>query len=154
MAQKCVFCGKEIGLFSRENTVCGGVEQPTCLECYKLVRELSQKERGERALATGRAVDPERIMANLKKAEQKEKDEQERQEKACQALRTGGEMPALRRPHGALRPQAPPPGGGRPVWPGGPGRAVRRLAGGGCAAVRQLRLGGILPPAAPRAHRR
>lgn len=89
MAQKCVFCGKEIGLFSRENTVCGGVEQPTCLECYKLLRELSQKERGERALATGRAVDPERIIANLKKAEQKEKDEQERQEKARQALRTG-----------------------------------------------------------------
>lgn len=89
MAQECIFCGKEIGLFSRENTVCGGVEQPTCLECYKLLRNLSQKERGERALATGRAVNPEQIAANLAQAEQKEKADRERQEKARQALRTG-----------------------------------------------------------------
>lgn len=89
MAQKCVFCGKEIGLFSRENIVCGGVEQPSCSECYRLLRDLSQKERGERALATGRAVDPERIMANLEREEQKKKEDRERQEKARQALRTG-----------------------------------------------------------------
>lgn len=89
MAQECIFCGKEIGLFSRENTVCGGVEQPTCLECYELLWNLSQKERGERALATGRAVNPEQIAANLAQAEQKEKADRERQEKARQALRTG-----------------------------------------------------------------
>ena len=89
MAQKCVFCGREIGLFKKENTICGGVEQPTCSECYKLLRDLSQEERGERALATGRAVDPEQIMANLERAKQKAREDQERQEKARQALRTG-----------------------------------------------------------------
>ena len=88
MAQKCVFCGREIGLFSRENIVCGGVEQTSCSECYQLLRNLSQKERAERALATGRAVDPERIMANLERAEQREKEERERQERAHQAIRT------------------------------------------------------------------
>lgn len=89
MAQKCVFCGREIGLFSRENIVCGGVEQPSCSECHQLLRNLSQKERGERALATGRAVDPERIVANLEQAEQREKEDRERQERARQAIRTG-----------------------------------------------------------------
>lgn len=89
MAQKCVFCGQEIGFFNRENTVCGGVSQPTCSQCYEMLRDLSQKERGERALATGRAVDPDRIMENMRRAEQEEKTARERQEKARQSLRTG-----------------------------------------------------------------
>ena len=59
MAQRCIFCGKELGFFFFVDTLCGGVTQPTCSECYKTLRDLGQKERGERALATGRAVDPE-----------------------------------------------------------------------------------------------
>ena len=69
--------------------MCGGVTQPTCSECYKTLRDLGQKERGERALATGRAVDPEEIAANIQREEQKEQAAQERQEKARQVLRTG-----------------------------------------------------------------
>ena len=101
MAQKCVFCGREIGLFSRENIVCGGVEQPSCSECHLLLRNLSQKERGERALATGRAVEPERIMANLEKEEQREKEDRERQE-SPPGDPDGQDLPALRGSHGTV----------------------------------------------------
>lgn len=89
MAQRCIFCGKELGFFNRDDTLCGGVTQPTCSECYKTLRDLGQKERGERALATGRAVDPEEIIANIQREEQKEQAAQERKERARQVLRTG-----------------------------------------------------------------
>ena len=88
MAKTCIFCGRELGFFSQENTVCGGVDQPTCSQCYETLRDLSQRERGERALATGRAVAPEKIMAYLEQAEEREKAAKERREQARRAIQT------------------------------------------------------------------
>lgn len=88
MAQTCIFCGRELGFFTRQNITCGGVEQPACSQCYEMLRDLSLRERGERALATGRAVDPERIMANLEEEAREEQAARERQERARRAIRT------------------------------------------------------------------
>ena len=99
MARKCIFCGKEIGLFGGRDLICGGVDQPVCGECRPELEELSQRERGERALATGRAAEPERIMDFLERDRQKVKETQERQDQARQeaqtdkaCLRCGGHM--------------------------------------------------------------
>ena len=85
MAKTCIFCGKELGLFGSKRLLCGNVEQTVCPQCYELMCQLSQKERGERALETGRAEDPKEIMDYLGRIREGEA----RKEKARQSLRTG-----------------------------------------------------------------
>ena len=99
MARKCVFCGKEIGLFGGKYMMCGGVDQWVCGECCPELEELDQRERGERVLATGRAAEPEKIMAFLERDRQEVKEAQARQDQARQevqtdqaCLRCGGQM--------------------------------------------------------------
>lgn len=155
MAQTCIFCGRELGFFTRQNITCGGVEQPACSQCYEMLRDLSLRERGERALATGPGGGPGADHG--------------------QSGRGG--------PGGAGRPGAAGAGPAGPsardrtcLRCGGPmercGRKLFHLgdeglfgpvardglfaswAGGGRVPVRQLRLGGVLPPRAAGGPRR
>lgn len=85
MAKTCIFCGKELGMFGSKRMLCGNVEQTVCPQCHELMSELSQQERGQRALDTGRAENPQGILAYLNRM----KEEEQRQERARQSLRTG-----------------------------------------------------------------
>lgn len=85
MARICVFCGKELGVFERDTLLAGNVSQPACKQCWNRLFEMPQEERGRLALETGRALEPEKIMANLERYRERE----EKKAKARQALRTG-----------------------------------------------------------------
>ena len=85
MARICVFCGKELGVFERDTLLAGNVSQPACKQCWNRLFEMPQEERGRLALETGRALEPEKIMANLERYRERE----EKKARARQALRTG-----------------------------------------------------------------
>lgn len=85
MARICVFCGKELGVFERDTLLAGNVSQPACKQCWNRLLEMPQEERGRLALETGRALEPEKIMACLERYRERE----EKKAKARQALRTG-----------------------------------------------------------------
>lgn len=85
MARICVFCGKELGVFERDTLLAGNVSQPACKQCWNRLFEMPQEERGRLALETGRALEPEKIMACLERYRERE----EKKAKARQALRTG-----------------------------------------------------------------
>lgn len=89
MARICVFCGKELGVFERDTLLAGNVSQPACKQCWNRLFEMPQEERGRLALETGRALEPEKIMANLERYRERE----EKKAKARQALRTGEKCP-------------------------------------------------------------
>ena len=76
MAKKdvCVFCGKELSVFSSSLIGCGKTNQITCRDCVKKLTEISGVERCRLALDSGRAIDSDRIQGLL--------EEQERQERA------------------------------------------------------------------------
>lgn len=92
MAKVCVFCGKKLSLLDNNSLLCGNVMQPACTDCHYALWDLSQEERAQRALDTGRAVNPELIRANLEREQQQAR--QARQsvltDKTC--LRCGGQM--------------------------------------------------------------
>ena len=92
MANTCIFCGKKLPRFGQEKLLCGNVFQPVCGQCHDALWDLSQEERGQRALDTGRAVDPEQIEAFL--TESRQAAQRERQavmtDKVC--LRCGRPM--------------------------------------------------------------
>ena len=75
MANICIFCEKKLPLFGREKLLCGNVSQSVCFQCRDALWALSQEERGQRALDTGRAADPEQIEAFLKKSQETAKRE-------------------------------------------------------------------------------
>ncbi len=85
MARICVFCGKELGVFERDTLLAGNVSQPACKQCWNRLLEMPQEERGRLALETGRALEPEKIMACLERYRERE----EKKTRARQALRTG-----------------------------------------------------------------
>lgn len=89
MARICVFCGKELGVFERDTLLAGNVSQPACKQCWNRLFEMPQEERGRLALETGRALEPEKIMANLERYRERE----EKKARARQALRTGEKCP-------------------------------------------------------------
>lgn len=68
MANVCIFCGKKLPLFGQEMLLCGNVFQRVCPQCREALWDLSQEERGRRALDTGRAADPEQIEAFLRES--------------------------------------------------------------------------------------
>lgn len=61
MAKRCIFCGKEFGLFGGCLILCGGSDLSVCSACYDQLSPLSPKERAEKALATGRRPIPRRF---------------------------------------------------------------------------------------------
>ena len=63
MANVCIFCGTKLPRFGQEKLLCGNVFQSVCPQCREALWDLSQEERGRRALDTGRAADPEQIEA-------------------------------------------------------------------------------------------
>lgn len=92
MANTCIFCGTKLPRFGQEKLLCGNVFQSVCGQCRKTLWDLSQEERGQRALDTGRAADPEQIEAFLR--ESREAAQREREavltDKVC--LRCGKPM--------------------------------------------------------------
>lgn len=95
MARICVFCGKELGVFERDTLLAGNVSQPACKKCWNLLFELPQEERGRLALETGRAVDPEKIMASLEQYREREAKKAKARESLLtgeKCLRCGGPM--------------------------------------------------------------
>lgn len=61
MANACIFCNEELTLLTRKTMYCCCTEQPVCKTCYAALAPLSRDEQGRRALATGRAQNPETI---------------------------------------------------------------------------------------------
>ena len=57
----CVFCGKKLSAFRYDIVYCGAVAQVVCKDCKKEVDMLPEEERCRRALASGRADQPEKI---------------------------------------------------------------------------------------------
>ena len=97
MADNCIFCGKAVSFWNTSPLTCGGVSQPACSDCAeKYIRE-PQLQRARLALDTGRAREPEKLMAFLEREEKRrqaqEQLRQEREnwrEKACPVC--GSEM--------------------------------------------------------------
>lgn len=88
MAKRCIFCGKEFGLFGGGLITCGDTEQPACSDCSGLLSQLSPTERAEKALETGRAVDAESLQKYLLREKIRQEKETARIEQARQAIRT------------------------------------------------------------------
>lgn len=96
MARRCVFCGKELGLLERDSLACGGVLQPACKDCYLKVSHMEMTERIEKALETGRAVEPETLRTFLEKEQARQAAAQEERKRKYDAgitcQRCGGPM--------------------------------------------------------------
>lgn len=88
MAKRCIFCGKEFGLFGGGMVVCGDTNEPVCSNCVDMVTPLSPTERVEKALATGRALYPEELQEFLDRDRKEQEQKQARKERARQAIRT------------------------------------------------------------------
>lgn len=88
MAKRCIFCGKEYGLFGGGLITCGDTDQPVCSNCSGNLSQLSPTERAERALATGRALHPDELQKFLVWDRKHKEQERTRQEQARQAIRT------------------------------------------------------------------
>ena len=88
MAKRCIFCGKEFGLFGGGLITCGDTDQPVYSNCSGNLSQLSPTERAERALATGRALHPDELQKFLVWDRKHKEQERTRQEQARQAIRT------------------------------------------------------------------
>lgn len=88
MAKRCIFCGKEFGLFGGGLIMCGGTDQPVCSDCSGLLSQLSPVERAEKALETGRASEPKELEKFLLRERSRQEREAARIEQARQAIRT------------------------------------------------------------------
>lgn len=88
MAKRCIFCGKEYGLFGGGMVLCGDTDEPVCSNCVDELTPLSPTERAERALATGRALYPDELQKFLNRERIQQAKEQARLERAHQAIRT------------------------------------------------------------------
>lgn len=88
MAKRCIFCGKEYGLFGGGMVLCGDTDEPVCSNCVDELTPLSPTERAERALATGRALYPDELQNFLNRERIQQAKEQARLERAHQAIRT------------------------------------------------------------------
>ena len=74
MANTCIFCHEELTLLTRKTMYCCCTEQPVCKTCYADLAPLSREEQGRRALATGRAKDPDIIRDYLSRQEAAEEE--------------------------------------------------------------------------------
>ena len=88
MANTCIFCGKKLPLFGQEKLLCGNAFQSVCSQCRDTLWELSQEERGRRALDTGRAANPEQIEAFLAQSRETAQRARDEARRARQALLT------------------------------------------------------------------
>lgn len=88
MAKRCIFCGKEYGLFGGGMVLCGDTDEPVCSNCVDELTPLSPTERAERALATGRALYPDELQNFLNRERIQQAKEQARLERAHQTIRT------------------------------------------------------------------
>ncbi len=88
MARRCIFCGKEFGLFGGGLITCGDTDQPVCSDCSSLLSSLSPMERAEKVLETGRAVEPEALQKFLIREKSRREQETARIQQAHQAIRT------------------------------------------------------------------
>ena len=88
MARRCIFCGKEFGLFGGGLITCGDTDQPVCSDCSSLLSSLSPMERAEKVLETGRAVEPEALQKFLIREKSRREQETARIQQAHQAIHT------------------------------------------------------------------
>lgn len=79
----CVFCGDGLSLLNRKTLYCCTTEQPACRDCHAKLVKLSREELGRRALASGRAQEPETIRAYLKAREEAIQKKQAAEEQAA-----------------------------------------------------------------------
>lgn len=68
----CVFCGKELTFMQEDFVYCGNVAQAACRKCRKYLSTLSEEECCRRALASGRANQPEVLEHTIAVAERAE----------------------------------------------------------------------------------
>lgn len=102
MAERCIFCGTKLGLFSGRTLACGGASQTVCGDCWNKLSDLSMEERARRALETGRAENADMLQAFLERAEARRKQaEQDRKDRQTdqRCLRCGGVMERFGRRH-------------------------------------------------------
>ncbi len=85
MAEKCIFCGKAVTIWSGIHLACGGVDQPACSECAEKYGWEPLLQRARLALDTGRAKAPETLEAFIQ-AEQKRQAESEKRKQAREEL--------------------------------------------------------------------
>lgn len=88
MAKQCIFCGREFGLFGGGMVLCGETGEPVCSACADTLMPLSPADRAERALQTGRALEPEKLQKFLDREKERQEQERARSEHARQAIRT------------------------------------------------------------------
>lgn len=82
MADRCIFCRTELGLFQKKELSCGTTTQILCKNCYPKYEPLSAIERAEAAFRTGCATDVKELKKYLDNVwENKSKKEEARQEK-------------------------------------------------------------------------
>jgi len=78
----CVFCGEGLSMLNSKTIYCCTTRQPACRACYKELIALPRDDLGRRALATGRAQDPQAIREYLAQREQIEREKAEKEAQA------------------------------------------------------------------------
>lgn len=79
MKNRCVFCGRELGMMQRKKLHCGNAAQTVCVECYEKYKPLSAVERAEAALKTGRAEDMSKLRDYLEPVRRAQAEREEAQ---------------------------------------------------------------------------
>ena len=79
----CVFCGEGLSMLNRKTIYCCTTQQPACKDCHAKLIKLPREELGRRALATGRANEPDAIRAYLKVREEALREQQAAEEQAA-----------------------------------------------------------------------
>ena len=85
MAEKvnsCVFCGEGLSMLNRKTIYCCTTQQPACKDCYAKLISLPREEQGRRALATGRAVDADKLRSFRTMREKNAREKAEAEERA------------------------------------------------------------------------
>ena len=72
MAEKCIFCGKAVTIWSGIHLACGGADQPACSECAEKYGWEPLLQRARLALDTGRAKAPETLEAFIQRKQARE----------------------------------------------------------------------------------
>lgn len=91
MAENCVFCGKTMTIWNRVSLSCGGVSQPACGDCAEKYGKEPMLQRARLALDTGRALEPEKLLAFIDAETKRQKEEGERQQARAEQLQRARE---------------------------------------------------------------
>lgn len=91
MAENCVFCGRTLSFWERVPLSCGGVDQPACGDCAEKHGKEPLLQRARLALDTGRAREPEKLMAYIDMESRRQEETERRQQARAEQLQRAKE---------------------------------------------------------------